>query len=50
MERGPQYTEPEYTALLGLAHRSERGVSLGTQKQRFTKLEEILTEFQTLVT
>ena len=49
MERGPQFTEHEYTNLLSLAHRSERGTSEEELEKRLEKLKNILQDFETVV-
>ena len=49
MERGQQFTEQEYTNLLSLAHRSERGASDEELTKRIDKLKDILTELESVV-
>lgn len=49
MERGPQFTEPEYTNLLQLAHRSQRGAKDEDLKKRLDRLQDILTELESVL-
>ena len=45
VEHGPQYTEQEYTNLLALSHRSERGAKEGALPERLGKLSDILVKY-----
>jgi len=47
--RGPQFSEQEYANLLGLAYRSERGASDINLPQLCKRLEEILSEYDSIV-
>lgn len=47
--RGPQFSEQEYANLLGLAYRSERGASDINLSQLCKRLEEILSEYDSIV-
>ncbi len=49
MERGPQFSEPEYNNLLQLAHRSQRGAKDEDLATRLDKLRDILTELESVV-
>ncbi len=49
MERGPQFTEYEYTNLLELSHRSLRGTRDEDNKRRLSRLKDILTELESVV-
>ncbi len=49
MERGPQFTEPEYNNLLQLAHRSQRGAREEDMQARLDRLRDVLTELESVV-
>ena len=49
MARGPQFSEQEYGSLLTLAYRSERGAGSHSLYQLLKTLEEILTEYDSIV-